>query len=59
MLKGLKKILYFLCVVWVAFLYFTMKPAINIHSFVFWLFFVLSAVPFLLLSYDFKEGVFT
>ena len=54
MKKILKTILYVACVIWVAFLYFSFRPAINLHSIGFWFFLLFAIVPFAAVSLDYS-----
>ena len=53
-MKKIKKFLIIIVALWVAFLYFTFKPAINAHSVGFWSFLLFSLVPIALLSLDYS-----
>ena len=57
MLKKIKFFLYAAATVWLIFLYFTIKPALNIHSFTFWFFALIGFGPYVLLSFDFENGI--
>lgn len=58
-LKKLKGLLYVVAVLWALFVYFTFQPAINIHSIGFYFFLFVAIVPFFVLGYNLKNGVFS
>jgi len=56
MLKKIKYLILVLALLFDVFVYFTAQPAINIHSYGFWVFVLICVIPFLVLNIDFKAN---
>ena len=49
-----KKVLNIIAAFWVVFLYFTAKPALNLHSVGFWFFLMFAVAPFLIININYS-----